>query len=78
MWRRLGIILLLAAFVGGYYVRGLPGSPDVFRWVSGVYDRVDKATNDIAVKAQQDDTSLVNAAASYVVSGDACAVEGRD
>lgn len=26
------LILLLGAFLGGYYARSLPGSPDIFAW----------------------------------------------
>ena len=67
MRRLLKIFLLLAVFLGGYYLGGLPNSPDIFSWARGAYHRVDEATNEIAVKAQQEDTSVVEAAAAYLV-----------
>ena len=37
MRKVLVLILLVGAFLGGYYCRGLPRSPDVFGWARQAY-----------------------------------------
>lgn len=66
MRRLLRIIALMAVFLGGYYVGHLPNSPDIFAWSVGVYRRVDKATKDIADRSKAENTSVPEAAVSYL------------
>jgi len=49
MRKVLVLILLAGAFLGGYYCRGLPGSPDVFAWTRQMYADL---TDDGAAAAQ--------------------------
>ena len=67
MRRLIKLILLLAVFLGGYYVGRRPGSPDIFAKVGQAYRRVTSTTNDIAAKAKQDDVPVTEAAVSYLL-----------
>ena len=68
MRRLLTIILLSAAFLGGYYLGHQPNSPDIFARTSQLYNRLTSATNDISAKAEQEETTLTEAAVSYLIS----------
>ena len=68
MRRFLRIILLLAVFVGGYYVGRLPNSPDIFAWGADFYRRVDTATRDITAKSKAENATLAEATMSYLLS----------
>lgn len=39
----LAMMMLLATFLGGYYLGHKPDSPDIFGWASGAYDQVARA-----------------------------------
>jgi len=39
MIRTLAVLLLIVAFLAGYYVGRLPGSPDVFAWARETYQK---------------------------------------
>jgi hypothetical protein len=55
MRRLVRFILLLTAFLGGYYLGHRPGSPDIFAPARELYGRV-----------ADDDRSAVDAAVSYL------------
>jgi len=67
MRRLIKLILLLAVFLGGYYVGRRPGSPDIFAKAGQAYRRVTSATNDISAQAKQDDVPVTEAAVSYLL-----------
>jgi len=50
MRKILFLFMLLAAFLGGYYLRGKPNSPDIFAGAKKVYHRLTTIT-DRSVKA---------------------------
>ena len=62
--KRLVILMLLAgAFLGGYYVRGLPGSPDIFdsdysKWLEKGYRQARQLGEEFVSTAQQAPTRL--------------------
>ncbi|KPK85590.1 MAG: hypothetical protein AMJ81_03270 [Phycisphaerae bacterium SM23_33] len=58
------IILLLAVFLGGYYVGHLPDSPDIFGGAADLYHRADETATRISAKAQVENISLPEAALS--------------
>jgi hypothetical protein len=62
MRRFLKMILLLAVFLGGYYVGQLPDSPDIFGGAANAYHRVDKTATRISTKARVENISLTEAA----------------
>ena len=66
MRRFLRLIVLMAVFLGGYYVGHLPNSPDIVAWSANAYRRVDKATKDIAARSKAENTSVPEAAVSYL------------
>ena len=37
MRRLIKTVLLVAVFLGGYYLGGLPGRPDIIGWAGGVW-----------------------------------------
>jgi hypothetical protein len=43
MRRLLSSILILGAFLGGYYLGGQEGSPDIFAWARRAYPRFAEA-----------------------------------
>jgi hypothetical protein len=45
-------ILLLGAFLGGYYSGQQPNSPDVFGWAQGAYESVCDLSDQIAEAGQ--------------------------
>jgi len=48
MRRLLTLIVLAGAFLGGYYLRGLDGSPDIFGWFQENYPRFSQAGQALA------------------------------
>ena len=68
MRRFLRVIVLMAVFLGGYYVGRLPNSPDVFGWSVDVYHRADRAAREISAKAKAEDMSVPAAALSYALA----------
>jgi len=67
MRRLLRFILMIAVFLGGYYLGRLPGSPDIFGYAGGVYRRAVRASQKVSARAQQDDSSLAKAALNCAV-----------
>ncbi len=67
MRRLITTFLLLVAFLGGYYLGRKPESPDIFAWARGAYHQVDQTTQEIVDKAEDEDTSLPEAAISYAL-----------
>ena len=78
MRRLFRTILLVAVFLGGYYLGRKPNSPDIFAWSVDTYHRVDKATKDITAKAEQDETNVAQAALSYLLSPSPDAARAQD
>ncbi len=70
MRRLIKLILLLAVFLGGYYVGHRPDSPDIFAHAGKVYNRFTSATDDIAARAKQDDVPVTEAAVSYLLESE--------
>ncbi len=66
MRRLFTIILLLAAFLGGYHLGRKPDSPDVIGWVGEACSEVDRVTLKIVDKADAEDTSTPEAAIAYM------------
>jgi hypothetical protein len=59
MRRLLVMILLAGAFLGGYYLRGLDGSPDVFGWIREKHAKFSEAGQTAAAEAHhEEDRSL--------------------
>ena len=63
MKRLLTLMLLAGAFLGGYYVRGLPGSPDIFdsdclKWLEKGYRQARQLGEGFVSTAQQAPTRL--------------------
>ncbi len=69
MRRLVKLILLLAVFLGGYYVGRRPGSPDIFAKAGQAYRRITSTTNDITARAKRDDVPVTEAAVSYLLEG---------
>ena len=69
MRRLVKLILLLAVFLGGYYVGRRPGSPDIFARAGQVYNRLTSTTDEIAARAKQNDVPVTEAAMSYLLEG---------
>ena len=51
------LILLLAAFLGGYYIGRHPGSPDIFAIAARAYDRVGERAESLGHDARADTLS---------------------
>ena len=58
MVRLITIILVTAAFVGGYYTGRLPGAPDIFEVGKDVFARVDSVGKDF-VGAGDDSSKML-------------------
>ncbi len=67
MFRLIKFVLLLAVFLGGYYVGNRPGSPDIFARAGQIYNRLTSTTDDITARAKQDDVPVTEAAVSYLL-----------
>ena len=67
MRRLIKLILLLAVFLGGYYVGRRPGSPDIFAGAGQIYNRLTSTTDDISAQAKQDNVPVTEAAVSYLL-----------
>ena len=67
MRRLLRLILVVAIFLGGYYVGHLPGSPDIFGKTVATYRQVAKTTKAISARAEADGVSLPRAALSCLL-----------
>ncbi|MDY7011145.1 MAG: hypothetical protein SVV80_10400 [Planctomycetota bacterium] len=61
------IIVLLAVFLGGYYVGHRPGSPDIFARAGQIYNRLTSTKDDISARAKQNDVPVTKAAISYLL-----------
>ena len=68
MRRLIKTVLLVAVFLGGYYLGGLPGRPDIIGWAGGVWSGIDRTTREISDKAQREQKSLPEAAVSYALN----------
>jgi hypothetical protein len=69
MLKLIKITILLAVFAAGYYFGGRPGSPDVAAWARQCFQQADRARSDITARAEQDDSSLPEAAMKYAFDG---------
>lgn len=67
MRRLITLILLSAAFLGGYYLGHRPDSPDIFAKAGQAYRRLTSTTNDVASRAEEQDSTLPKAAISYLL-----------
>lgn len=67
MRRLIRTMLLVAVFLGGYYLGGLPGRPDIIGWAGGVCSGIDRTTREISAKAQREQKSLPEAVVSYAL-----------
>jgi hypothetical protein len=67
MRRLIKTVFLVAVFMGGYYLGGLPGRPDIIGWAGGVWSGIDRTTREISSKAQREQKSLPEAAISYAL-----------
>jgi len=68
MRRLIKTMLLVAVFLGGYYLGGLPGRPDIIGWAGGVWNGIDRTTREISTKAKREQKSLPEAAVSYALN----------
>ena len=67
MRRLIKTMLLVAVFLGGYYLGGLPDSPDIIGWGGRAWNGIDRTTREISDKARREHTSLPEAAVSYAL-----------
>ena len=67
MRRLLRLILMIAVFLGGYYLGRMPGSPDIFGYAKRAYYRAVQARQKVSLRAQQDDSSFAKAAVNCAV-----------
>ncbi|MCK4626795.1 MAG: hypothetical protein KAV00_15900 [Phycisphaerae bacterium] len=71
MRRLIKLILLLAVFLGGYYVGHRPDSPDIFVRAGEIYSQFTNATDDVTARAKRDDVPVTEAAVSYLLESEA-------
>ncbi len=71
MRRLIKLILLLAVFLGGYYVGHRPDSPDIFVRAGQIYSQFTVATDDVTARAKRDDVPVTKAAVSYLLESEA-------
>lgn len=67
MRRLLRFILLIAVFLGGYYLGRLPNSPDIFDYARQAYRRAVQAGERVSARARHDESSLPKAALNCAV-----------
>ena len=71
MRRLIKLILLLAVFLGGYYVGHRPDSPDIFKRAGQIYGQCANTTDDVTARAKRDDVPVTEAAMSYLLESEA-------
>ena len=59
MVRTIFLLLLVAAFLGGYYVGRLPGAPDIINWAEQASKQVSQAADKAADTIAKAPTPLV-------------------
>lgn len=74
MIRAIFMLLLVAAFLGGYHVGRLPGAPDVFAWADQTFQQARQAAGKAVDTATKTPRPLVRKAASHAVRQSTSAV----
>jgi hypothetical protein len=65
--RLIRLIIMMAVFVGGYYLGRQPNSPDIIAWGRGACQRISHVVGDVSQRAQKDNIPVHKAAFSYLL-----------
>ena len=65
--RLIRLIIMMAVFVGGYYLGRQPNSPDIIAWGRAACQRISQAAGDVSQRAQRENIPVHKAAVAYLL-----------